>query len=552
MKKVFLFAFFLVIVSGICEEVLLQIPFSYRERLKGTPLIPVAFFENSIIARTVKPDRSPGEKDELANLPFEYKLLSPLPAGKDEIFYIVYHSPYLNHSTARFILKEKSTILAEDGNAFFVKAKEEEITSILHLGFDITYVSLQPVVLPEPVKEEDKGEGEIDLQENPVIREILDRITPSEIAQIVRELSGEVPVTVRGRIDTIRTRYATAAKNSSAAWYIYEKLSGYNLDSVNFHTFSWSSYTDSNVIGTKNGRVYPRRYYIIGGHFDCTSESPSTYAPGADDNASGVVAAMIAAKYMSLYPWKYTIKFIAWNAEEFGLYGSDRHAQLVQSQGDSLLGVINGDMIATELTNLDSVRVYTGTRTSSRAIGDTFFAVNQRYNIGLGVRRSTSMQANSDHYSYYSRGYDAVHVFEDDMCPYYHTTGDRITASSFDTIYFCKVVKAMVATLATFAQPDTELLAIGEKGNFKPLSSIEISPNPFSSSTVIKLPKNRENCQIGIYDSEGREVISFSGEGKRRVFSWDGKNKEGKRRPGIYFLRISNKELYKLVLLRSG
>lgn len=544
------FIFFLLTLSflfGFAGEILIQISFNHAEKIEEAKAIPVAFFENSIIARI--------DKDNLSSLPVDYKILCPLSAaaGKEELFYIVYHSPYLKRSVARSILKEKAEILCEDGDAFFVKAKEERIISILHLGFEIANVSLQPVVLPPPPKEEE-GKIEIDpwlrpeasMQENPVIREILDRITPTEIAQIVRELSGEVPVTVRGRLDTIRTRYATAAKNSSAVWYIYEKLSTYNLDSVNFHTFTWS-YTDSNVIGTKNGRVYPRRYYIIGGHFDCTSESPSTYAPGADDNASGTVAALIAAKYMSLYPWKYTIKFIAWNAEEFGLYGSDRHAQLVQSRGDSLLGVLNGDMIATEMTNLDSVRVYTGTRTSSRAIGDTFFAVNERYNIGLRVRRSTSMQANSDHYSYYSRGYDAVHIFEDDMCPNYHTTGDRITASSFDTIYFCKVVKAMVATLATFAQPDTEITGVEEKFN-EPVAKIKINPNPFKTCTFIHLPSDFADRDLRIYDSQGRLVKSFSvKEGENGIF-WDGRDEKGRKKSGVYFLSLG-KELHKLVLM---
>lgn len=534
------FIFSLLTIStllGFAGEVLIQTSFSEGEKIKESPAMPVAFFENTIIARI--------NKDNLSSLPVDYKLLCPLPA-REGLFYIVYHSPYLKKSVARSLLREKAEILTEDGDAFFVKAKEEIITAILHLGFEIANVSLQPVVLPPPPKE-GEGDFEIDLQEDPVIQEILDRITPTEVAQMVRELSGEVPVTVRGRLDTLRTRYATAAKNSSAAWYIYEKFSTYNLDSVNFHTFTWS-YTDSNVIGTKNGRVYPRRYYIIGGHFDCTSESPSTYAPGADDNASGTVAAIIAAKYLSRYPWKYTIKFIAWNAEEFGLYGSDRHAQLVQSRGDSLLGVINGDMIATEMTNLDSIRVYTGTRTSSRAIGDTFFAVNQRYGIGLRVRRSTSMSANSDHYSYYSRGFDAVHIFEDDMCPYYHTTGDRITASSFDTIYFWKVVKAMVATLATFAQPDTEITGIKEKPTNQPLAKIKISPNPFTIRASIHLPTTFAPKDLRIYDPQGRLVKSLSVKERENGIFWDGRDEKGRKKPGIYFLS-SGKELHKLILV---
>ncbi len=234
---------------------------------------------------------------------------------------------------------------------------------------------------------------------------------------------------------------------------------------------------------------------------------------------------------MSRYPWKYTVKFIGWNAEEFGLYGSDAHAQLVQSRGDSLLGVLNGDMIATEIRNRDSVNVYTGTRTSSRAIGDTFFAVNQRYNIGLGVRRSTSMSANSDHYSYYSRGYNANLVIEFDFCPYYHTT-----AYSFDTVYFSKVVKAMVATIATFAQPDTELIGLEERASFKRSSPITILPNPTRGEVKITLAEDLRKLteKVTIFSADGRLIREFS---NKNPIVWD-----GKKRAGIYFLRIETKE----------
>ncbi len=530
MKRVIIsvFGIFILTFSG---EVLLQLPFSQVKAIKESPVIPVAFFENSVIGRIAK--------ERVSSLSLDYKILTSLPAKVGERFYIVYPSPYLKRTVARAILKRNGEILMEDGPAFFVRAKEEKILSILHLGFEIANVSLLPVILPEPKSEDFNEDMEIDMQENPVISEILAQITPTEVAQMIRELSGEVPVTVRGVLDTIRTRYATAAKNSSGIWYIYERLQGYNLDSVGFHSFTWPSGTDSNVIGTKNGRVYPQHYWIIGGHCDCTSESPTTYAPGADDNASGAVTAIIAAKYMSPYPWKYTIKFIGWNTEEFGLYGSDAHARLARSRGDTILGVLNSDMIATEVRNNDSVRIYTSTRAGSRAIGDTFFAVNQRYNIGLRVRRSTSAPAYSDQWSYWQQNYDAIWAFEDDDNPYYHTTGDRITAQTFDTLYLTKVIKAMVATLATLAIPDTQINYITEKSTRTPSESqMEVVPNPFRTRTAIRIPPSAGRSSLKIYNVAGKLIGSFNLSAGSE-FLWDGKDRDGKRIPGIYFLRLS-------------
>jgi aminopeptidase YwaD len=176
---------------------------------------------------------------------------------------------------------------------------------------------------------------------------------------------------------------------------------------------------------------------------------------------------LIAAKYLSAIPFKYTIRFIAWNAEEFGLYGSEAHAQEAHNRNDSILGVLDGDMIGNESINRDSLSIFTGSRTGSQALGDTFNSINSTYEIGLHIGRSTQMPAYSDHYPYYQQGYNSNCIIEADFSPYYHTIQDRITANTFDTIFFSKVVKGMIATLATLAQPDTL---------YKDIAVIEINP----------------------------------------------------------------------------
>ncbi|MEO0102258.1 MAG: M28 family peptidase [candidate division WOR-3 bacterium] len=532
--------FFLFLNCLFATEVLIQVNPSEIRSLPS--FCPVATLKNLVIGRI--------EETELKTLSPKTKILTTLPVSPDELFYLVSPSPYLSKEEGKRLLTERSEILTEDGYTFFVKGKEKDLISLLPSGFEITNISLKPIILSEPAKEEPPLLKIEPNSENPVIQEILARITPTEVAQLVRELSGEVPVMIQGHLDTIRTRYALASKNSSAGWYIYEKFQSFNLDSVNFHTFTWSgNRTDSNVIGTKNGRVYPHKYWIIGGHFDCISESPSTYAPGADDNASGTVAAIIAAKYMSPYPWKYTIKFINWNAEEFGLYGSDAHARLVRNRDDSIMGVLNADMIATEMGS-NMVEVYTSTRLGSRAIGDTFYLCNERYNIGLSVRRSTEAPSWSDHYSYWQQNYEAICAIEYDFCPYYHTTQDRITASSFDTIFFARVVKNLVATLATLAIPDTEINTIREEKISSPLSSLRVSPNPCGHKTKISFLPNGKDKTLKIYNTNGELVNSFTLPPKGIV--WDGRDKNGQRRPGIYFLKMefSNQEIsQKLILL---
>jgi hypothetical protein len=491
-KLVILFGF---LTLGFSKEYLvvvkMPLPIFYDRLAKVEEFIPCALLDNTVIGRI--------SEEKITKLSsFEYYLLSPIDLEKNYAFYFVTYPKEERDYPIEEQLKNYGEILYNEGNTFLMRINLDNLRYLR--DFELCHLSLAKIILPKA--------SEISLSENkdlnigypnPLIQQIIEQITPSELAEFIRQLSGEKKCFVLGDSDSIYTRYATTDKNSTAIHYFYEKLSSFNLDSVLFDPFSWQSYNDSNVIGVKLGREYPNKYFILGGHIDNTSEIPNVYAPGADDNGSGAIAALIAAKYLSNIPFKYTMKFIAWNSEEFGLYGSQAHAQRAANQGDSIMGVINCDMIACEMSNLDSVRVYTGTRISSRALGDTMFIVNQRYNIGLNIRRSTQMQPNSDHYYYYSYGYNACHVFEDDFCPDYHSTRDRIIRSWFDTLYYCKVVKLVVATLATFAIPDTQLGYICEKKINKEKGKLTLKNTADEIYNINGQKINNNRLRKGIY-----------------------------------------------------
>ena len=68
--------------------------------------------------------------------------------------------------------------------------------------------------------------------------------------------------------------------------------------------------------------------------------------PGADDNASGSVATLLAADILSQYQWGCTLRFAFWTGEEQGLLGSYAYAQQAYQSGENILGYLNLDMIA--------------------------------------------------------------------------------------------------------------------------------------------------------------------------------------------------------------
>ena len=85
-----------------------------------------------------------------------------------------------------------------------------------------------------------------------------------------------------------------------------------------------------NVIATLQGTTYPDSVCIVGAHYDdnLRTGDPFLIDPGANDNASGVAAALELARVMrkNNFSPANTIEFIAFGAEELGLYGSKAYA----------------------------------------------------------------------------------------------------------------------------------------------------------------------------------------------------------------------------------
>jgi photosystem II stability/assembly factor-like uncharacterized protein len=251
--------------------------------------------------------------------------------------------------------------------------------------------------------------------------------------------------------------FRTDFANSQIGWAV----GGVSLAKTTDGGRNWSSQFGNlavgkpyiNVVATITGKVYPNGEYLITAHYDDYSGSPQTYAPGADDNASGTAAVLEAASIMKDYGFKYTVKFVCVTAEEQGLIGSYIYAGKARSQGASINGVLNFDMITYDGNQDGHIDVHTDS--SSLNLADLFISSLSDYGLGLTARKIIINNGvdYSDHASFWEYGYRAILGIEDDydFNPYYHTTGDKITA--FDTTYFRKFCQAGLASLASLATP---------------------------------------------------------------------------------------------------
>ena len=180
-----------------------------RAQVAASGLSPYALMESSIIAGGTRGAAT------AASLP--YRTIAPSPV--EGTFYLVIPPFDKTPAQVRDLVAQCCEILAEDADAFFVRAAPEAAEELPPKQFHIVRVWMTPIDLGLAAPYEPPRVAAY----NPVIQWIIDQITPTEITGMLRDLTGERPTVVRGVQDTIKTRYSTTRKNSSAIWYFYEK-----------------------------------------------------------------------------------------------------------------------------------------------------------------------------------------------------------------------------------------------------------------------------------------------------------------------------------------
>jgi len=284
--------------------------------------------------------------------------------------------------------------------------------------------------------------------QSPTIQTIINQTNVDSLVYFVKELSGEVQTIIGGSPYTIVSRNKNQPSNNMAANYIKQKLDSYGLVTYD----QWWSGTGRNVYGVQLGSQYPNKKYIICAHYD---DMPSgTTAPGADDNASGTAAVIEAARIFTQYDSKYTIIYALWDEEEQGLVGSAYYAQQAFNSGDSIMGVINMDMIAYDSDNDGVGEIHIRNYGNSIALKDLMVQVNTTYSIGITPSIVNPGTTASDQASFWNNGYGALLLIEEyyggDFNAYYHSTSDLLI--HFNQPYFHKMSRLTLGTVATLAE----------------------------------------------------------------------------------------------------
>jgi hypothetical protein len=369
-----------------------------------------------------------------AGLPAQ--LLEPIPP--QAAYYLVYPRP---GQTALDETAVAQTLLVER-EWRLVRADPAAAETLVAQGAQLQHITLDP----KPWLEETAVvHVPAVVEPDPLVQQMIAGIHSDTLYQYTGNLSGEWPVTIGGAPYTILTRHTySGTPIQKATQLVGEHFATAGL-AVAYH--QWSGATYPNVIGEISGLTNPETIYILSAHLD---NMPSgALAPGADDNASGVVAALIAADILSQYQWDCTLRFGIWTGEEQGLHGSAAYALRAYNQGENIAGVLNLDMIAwsTAGSSPDMELHATGSLPPTLAQAQLFAGVIDAYDINLIPHIIPNGIGASDHASFWQYGYPAIlgiERYSGDFNPYYHTVNDRLAILNMG--YFTEFVRASLAT----------------------------------------------------------------------------------------------------------
>lgn len=290
------------------------------------------------------------------------------------------------------------------------------------------------------------------INRDPEIKKMVDEISREKIEQHVRKM-----VSFHTRHDL--SEQNDPAKGIGASWnWIKSEMDKYVQQSegrlqVKFEDYSVGGQGQriaqeiklKNVVATLKGTdPNDDRIIVISAHLDSRAAADNdnkNFAPGANDDGSGVAAILELVRIMSSRKFSATIVFMAVSGEEHGLYGAKYMATKAKLEKWNIIAMLNNDMIgnsgssetllndnmrvrvfsegvpAFETEQMTTLRKYTSGENDSKArqlaryIKETGERYVEQINVTL-VYRNDRFGRGGDHTPFCQEGFTAVRITE--------------------------------------------------------------------------------------------------------------------------------------------
>jgi hypothetical protein len=283
---------------------------------------------------------------------------------------------------------------------------------------------------------------------NPLYLEYADE---EDIRSMVAQLDESLVFNYLVDLTSFGPRYTNSLSCVLAGDYIYREFMKMGLQ-TDFHEWKVGKYHSRNIVATLPGMDTTSTAEILfTAHYDTVKG-----APGANDDGSGIAAIMAAAKVMSQYNFRHTVKFIAFSGEEVGTYGSFSYARDAYRNGDNIYAVINPDIIGYANTP-DGGRTI-NFMCPDRSLWITEFAQNISVKYQNYFDMMVEVRPNyigADHQPFYDYGYDGVWIAHHDGYRWGHTPNDIV--ENLNRSYQTKASRFLLCVVAEMALKPIEI-----------------------------------------------------------------------------------------------
>ncbi|WP_077325585.1 M28 family peptidase [Virgibacillus siamensis] len=222
--------------------------------------------------------------------------------------------------------------------------------------------------------------------------------------------------------EVIGSRGAGTEGEQQTIAYLVDQFESYGYDDVRvqeftFETYSGEEITSHNVIAVKEPMKNHNtgQQVIIGSHHDSVP-----WGQGANDDASGTGTLLELARVYANTPTDTEIKFIAFGAEEYGLWGSRKYAEAMSEEdAERTAAMFQMDMVGSK----DSGDLVMFTADGNKnTVTDLGAAAGSR----VADLVPYSELGRSDHVPFHNLGIPAALFIHTPLEPWYHTEDDVI------------------------------------------------------------------------------------------------------------------------------
>jgi leucyl aminopeptidase len=302
------------------------------------------------------------------------------------------------------------------------------------------------------------------LDRDAAVRAVLPAVDSARIRDTIRELSA------------MPTRYYQSESGAAASLWLRDRWRSLTTRAdVTVELFE-TGYPQKSVILTIPGSSRASEVIVIGGHLDSiVLGRPSSTAPGADDDASGIATITEVLRVLLAHDFRpeRTIQFMAYAAEEVGLRGSLQIARAYQRQHIDVVGALQLDMTNYQGSDRDIWLM----KDFTSAAQNTFLALLIETYVGATWGFDACGYACSDHAAWHRIGVPASMPFEArmrDANRAIHTGKDTLETSDSNAAHAVKF--ARLATAYAIELGKGEIAATGVATATRPQPVVASAP----------------------------------------------------------------------------